>query len=217
MLERLREADLPEGVHAGTRAAHHADRRGLPLPLQGEGVDSRELRTLQDWVVVRQLKLVPGVADVVSLGGLIKQYEVNPDLAKLRYYKVSLQQLSTALGRGNANAGGGYIEQGRQQYLIRGIGLLRSADEIGNIVVAERDGVPVLVKHVAEVTIGARAAPGHRRHGRRRRRHQRHRADAQGREPVAGAHRRQGEGRSAQRVAAAEGRAASCRSTTAPG
>ena len=73
----------------------------------------------------------------------------------MRDYKVTLQQLFDALERGNANAGGSYIEQGRQQYLIRGIGLLRSADDIGNVVVAERNGVPVLVKDIAEVTIGA--------------------------------------------------------------
>ncbi|HEY5292770.1 MAG TPA: CusA/CzcA family heavy metal efflux RND transporter, partial [Burkholderiales bacterium] len=86
---------------------------------------------------------------------LVKQYEVNPDLAKLRYYNVTLQQLFSSLERGNANAGGSYLEQGRQQYLIRGIGLLRNADDIGNIVVAEHNGVPVLVKHIAEVSIGA--------------------------------------------------------------
>ena len=76
--------------------------------------------------------MMPGVADIVSCGGFIKQYEVNPDLAQLSYYGVTLQQVFTALGRGNANAGGSYIEQGEQQYLIRGIGLLRSADDIGN-------------------------------------------------------------------------------------
>ena len=95
------------------------------------------------------------MADVVTLGGLIKQYEVNPDFARLRFYKVTLQQLFDSLARGNANAGGSYVEQGHQQYLIRGIGLLRSADDIGNVVVAERNGVPVLVKHLADVTIGA--------------------------------------------------------------
>ena len=154
VLERLREADLPDGVTPELAPLTTPIGEVYRYTLQGEGVDSRELRTLQDWTVVRQLKLVPGVADVVSLGGLIKQYEVNPDLAKLRYYKVTLQQLTAALGRGNSNAGGGYTEQGRQQYLIRGIGLLRSADEIGNIVVAEHNGVPVLVKQVADVTVG---------------------------------------------------------------
>jgi cobalt-zinc-cadmium resistance protein CzcA len=113
------------------------------------------LRSIEDWVVERQLRLIPGVADIVTIGGLIKQYEVNPDLGRLRDYKVTLQQLFSALDRGNSNVGGSYLEQGHQQYLIRGIGLLRSADDIGNIVVAERSGVPVLVKNIAEVSIGA--------------------------------------------------------------
>ena len=155
VIERLREADLPEGVTPELAPLSTPIGEVYRYRLKSDTHDSRDLRTIQDWVVMRQLKLVPGVADVVSLGGLIKQYEVNPDLAKLRDYKITLQQLASALQRGNANAGGGYTEQGRQQYLIRGIGLLRSADEIGTIVVAERNGVPVLVKDVAQVTIGS--------------------------------------------------------------
>ena len=153
--ERLREAELPAGVTPELAPMSTPIGEVYRYRLKAEGYDSRELRTLQDWVVMRQLKLVPGVADVVTLGGLVKQYEVNPDLAKLRYYNVTLQQLFSSLERGNANAGGSYLEQGRQQYLIRGIGLLNSADDIGNIVVAERNGVPVLVKHLADVGIGA--------------------------------------------------------------
>src|SRR5450830_457092 len=153
--ERLREAELPNGVTPQLAPLSTPIGEVYRYRVKADGYDSRELRTLQDWVVMRQLKLVPGVADVVTLGGLVKQYEVNPDLAKLRYYNVTLQQLFSSLERGNANAGGSYLEQGRQQYLIRGIGLLRSADDIGNIVVAERNGVPVLVKHIADVTIGA--------------------------------------------------------------
>jgi cobalt-zinc-cadmium resistance protein CzcA len=154
VVERLREADLPQGVQPELAPLSTPIGEVYRYTLKSNTADSRELRTLQDWVVVRQLKLIPGVADVISLGGLIKQYEVNPDLAKLRDHKVTLQQLFDALSRGNANAGGSYTEQGRQQYLIRGLGLLRSADDIGNIVVAEREGVPVLVRHVADVTIG---------------------------------------------------------------
>ena len=153
--ERLREAELPEGITPQLAPLSTPIGEVYRYRLKGKGYDSRELRTLQDWVVMRQLKLVPGVADVVTLGGLLKQYEVNPDLAKLRYYNVTLQQLFSSLERGNANAGGSYLEQGRQQYLIRGIGLLRSADDIGNVVVAERNGVPVLVKNIADVSIGA--------------------------------------------------------------
>jgi len=153
--ERLREAELPNGVTPQLAPLSTPIGEVYRYRIKADGYDSRELRTLQDWVVMRQLKLVPGVADVVTLGGLVKQYEVNPDLSRLRYYNVTLQQLFSSLERGNANAGGSYLEQGRQQYLIRGIGLLRNADDIGNIVVAERNGVPVLVKHIADVTIGA--------------------------------------------------------------
>ena len=154
VVERLREADLPPGVQPELAPLSTPIGEVYRYTLKSPLPDSRELRTLQDWVVRRQLKLIPGVADVVSFGGLVKQYEVNPDLAKLRDHKVTLQQLFDALKRGNANAGGSYTEQGRQQYLIRGIGLLRSAEDIGNIVVAEHAGVPVLVKHVADIAIG---------------------------------------------------------------
>ena len=103
----------------------------------------------------RQLRLIPGVADVVSFGGFIKQYEVNPDLARMKYYKITLQQLFTALQRANSNAGGGYVEQGHQQFLIRGIGLLRNVDEVLNVMVAERNGVPVLVRDIAALSVGS--------------------------------------------------------------
>src|SRR5262249_52530580 len=109
---------------------------------------------LEDWVVERNLRTVPGVADVVPYGGRIKTYEVNPDLARMRYYGISLQQLYTALGRGNANVGGSKVTHGSQQYLIRGVGLLRSPDEINSIVIAAHNGTPILVKDIAGVTIG---------------------------------------------------------------
>src|SRR6266850_1065540 len=155
VVERLREVDLPEGVQPALAPLSTPIGEIYRYRLKSDVLDARELRALEDWVVERQMRLIPGVADVVTFGGLIKQYEVNPDLGKLRDYKVTLQQLFTALQRGNANVGGSYLEQGRQQYLIRGIGLLRTADDIGNIVVAERNGVPILVKHVAQVTVGS--------------------------------------------------------------
>jgi cobalt-zinc-cadmium resistance protein CzcA len=153
--ERLRGAELPEGVTPELAPLATPIGEIYRYTLEGQTVDATELRTLQDWTVVRQLKQVPGVADVVTLGGYIKQFETNPDLARMRDQRVTLEQLFEALARGNANAGGSYLERGRQQYLIRGIGLLRSKEDIGNIVVVERDGVPVLIKHIAEVNVGA--------------------------------------------------------------
>src|SRR6266581_3957607 len=155
VLERLQGAELPPGVQPQLAPLSTAIGEIFRYRVQDDSLSARELRTIEDWTVERQLKMVPGVADVVSLGGLIKQYEVNPSLARMKYYNLTLQQLFTALGRGNANAGGSYVEQGGQQYLIRGIGLLRSQEDIGNIVVASHAGTPVLVKDLADVTIGA--------------------------------------------------------------
>ena len=112
------------------------------------------MRALEDWVVERNLRAVPGVADIVTFGGLVKTYEVNPDLAKMRYHGITLAQLYTALGRGNANVGGSKVTQGSQQFLIRGVGMLRSADEINSIVITAHNGTPVLVKDIADVTLG---------------------------------------------------------------
>src|SRR4029077_17865164 len=119
--------------------------------VSGSGQDLREIRSTQDWVITRYLKLAPGVADVVSLGGFLKQYQVSLDLAKLKANNVPMQQVLTALGQGNANAGGSYLEQGDQQYLIRGIGLLRSPDDIGGIILSENKGTPLFIKDVATV------------------------------------------------------------------
>jgi cobalt-zinc-cadmium resistance protein CzcA len=153
--ERLRGVDLPPGVEA--HIAPNATPVGeiMRYRLRGDGQTTTELRTLEDWVVERALRQVPGVADVVAMGGFIKQYEVQPDLEKLRAHKLTLQHLLDALGRGSANAGGSYVAQGLQQFAIRGIGLLRSAEEIGQVVVATRNATPILVRDVAQVKIGA--------------------------------------------------------------
>src|SRR5216110_3365014 len=153
--ERLQTADLPPGIQPQIAPLSTAIGEIYRYRVQGDGFSSRDLRTLEDWVVERNLRMVPGVADIVSIGGLIKTYEVNPDLARLRDYGLSLQQVYTALSRGNANVGGSKVEQGPQQYLIRGLGLLQSPDDIGNIVLTSRKGVPVHIRDVAGVNIGA--------------------------------------------------------------
>src|SRR5947209_13552151 len=153
-LERLATADLPQGVQPQLAPLSTAIGEIYRYSLEGAGFNTRDLRTLEDWVVERNLRSVPGVADVVPYGGLIKTYEVNPNLARMRYYGISLQQLYTAFGRGNANVGGSKVTQGSQQYLLRGVGVLRSSDEIKSIVIAARNGTPILVRDIAEVTCG---------------------------------------------------------------
>jgi cobalt-zinc-cadmium resistance protein CzcA len=153
-LERLATADLPAGIQPQLAPLSTAIGEIYRYTITGEGYSTRELRTLEDWVVERNLRTVPGIADVVPYGGLVKTYEVNPDLARMRYYGISLQQLYTALSRGNANVGGSKVTQGAQQYLIRGMGLLRSPDELRHIVITAHNGTPVLVKDIAQVTVG---------------------------------------------------------------
>ncbi len=153
--ERLQQVDVPPGVQPQLAPLSTAIGEIFRFRLKGDGYSSRDLRTMEDWVVERQLRMVPGVADITSMGGLIKTYEINPDLARLKYYNVTLQQLYAAVGRGNSNVGGSKLERGSQQYFIRGLGLLHSIDDIGNIVLASHNGTPVLVKDVAAVTLSA--------------------------------------------------------------
>ncbi len=153
--ERLSSVNLPAG--AELTVAPNATPVGeiMRFRLRGDGQTPTNLRTQEDWVVERALRQVPGVADVVSMGGFIKQYEVQPDLDKLRAYKLTFQNLLDALGRGNSNAGGSYVAQGGQQFAIRGIGLLKSPEDIGRIVLSSRGGTPILIRDVAQVKIGA--------------------------------------------------------------
>jgi heavy metal efflux system protein len=160
VLERLRGVDLPPGVEPEMAPLATAIGEIFRFRLRGDHLTSQELRTLQDWVVEKQMRLVPGVADVVTMGGTMKQYEVNPDLAKMRDYKVTLAQLFTALSRANANAGGGAVTQGRQQFLVRSLGSFLSSADIGQVVVAENKGTPLLVKDIADVRVGSAPPQG---------------------------------------------------------
>ncbi len=119
-----------------------------------------ERRVVQDWVVRPMLRSIPGVAEINSLGGLERQFQVlvNPD--RLRHYRLSLRDVLEAVERNNANAGGGVLRSAAEQYLIRGVGLIRSADDIANIILKEERGVPVFVRDVAEVQIGAAVRQG---------------------------------------------------------
>ncbi len=130
----------------------------LERPDDGARALSREeltsRRIVQDWVVRPLLRGISGVAEINSQGGYIKQYQVltNPD--RMRHHQVTLQQVYQALARNNANSGGGVLPHYAEQYLIRGVGLIRNLDDIGSIVLKEQGGVPVLVRDVAEIGIG---------------------------------------------------------------
>src|SRR5450830_657567 len=115
-----------------------------------------ERRTVQDWV----LRPMPGVAEINSQGGYVKQYQALVDPGRLRHYGLSVQQVVQAIANNNANASGGILPQLTEQYLIRGLGLIRTMDDIANIVVKEQAGVPVFVRDVATVQLGSEVRQG---------------------------------------------------------
>jgi len=155
VLERLQQAELPPDIQPQLAPLSTPVGELYRYRLVADAATPTDLRSIEDWIVERNLKMAPGVADVVGRGGFIKQYQVSVDPARMRAYGVGLQQVFTALGRGNANAGGNYLEEGEQQYLIRGVGMLRSPDDIGAIVVTEHAGTPLLIRDIADVTVGA--------------------------------------------------------------
>jgi heavy metal efflux system protein len=126
----------------------------------GSPYDETDLRTLEDWVVRPQLRTVPGVTDVNSIGGYVKQYHVTPDPAKLIAYGLSLNDVLTALTRNNDNVGAGYIEHHGEQYLIRVPGQVKNLEEIGRIIVGNHQGTPTFIKDVADVLLGKELRTG---------------------------------------------------------
>lgn len=119
-----------------------------------------ERRTVQDWVVRPLLRSIPGVAEINSQGGYVKQYQALVDPGRLRHYGLSVQQVVQAIAANNSNASGGILPQVTEQYLIRGVGLIRTLEDIGNIVVKEEKGVPVYVRDVAKVQLGSEVRQG---------------------------------------------------------
>src|SRR5438046_3391924 len=120
----------------------------------GRGKSVQELRTIQDWIVKLQLRTVPGVADVLSFGGDVKQYHVIVDQQALVNYNITLKSLFAAIQANNQNTGANFIEHGDDQYVVRGIGLVKDIEDIKNIVLDSRGGTPIRVSDVARVEVG---------------------------------------------------------------
>src|SRR5215471_6718852 len=117
------------------------------------GYSLTDLKTLQDWVLERRFRTIPGVIDVVGWGGLSKEYHVDVDLNRLIAYHISLPQVLTAISNGNINVGGRTLDIGEQSANVRGIGLIRSLDDIKNIVLTQSGGTPVFVKDIAHADV----------------------------------------------------------------
>jgi heavy metal efflux system protein len=154
VLERIGQADLPQGIQPVLGPLATPIGEVYRYTLSGPAADPMTLRTLQDWVVRPQLLRVPGVADVVSYGGLLKEIHVEPDPSRMASLDVGLQDIFEALRKASDNASGGYLERGSEMFVIRSLGLLRDLPDIEQVRVGFHNGVPVMVKDVANVRVG---------------------------------------------------------------
>jgi len=156
VFERLSIAkdDLPSGIEPTMGPITTGTGQIYLYQVTGPGKSNQELRTIQDWIVKLQLRTVPGVADVLDFGGDVKQYQVIVDQQALVNYNIPLKSLFDAIQNNNQNTGANFIEHGDQQYVVRGIGLVKNVEDIKNIVLDSRGGTPIRVGDVARVEIG---------------------------------------------------------------
>jgi heavy metal efflux system protein len=148
---QLRNVLLPQDVEPDVQPPYGPTGEIYRYVLRGKNRDTRDLLTLQNWVIDRQLRSVPGVADVVAFGGQEKIYEISVDPVKLQKYDLSPPQVFEAVTKANLNVGGDVIEKNGQAYVVRGLGLLNTIQDIENTIVDDYNGNPILIKNVANV------------------------------------------------------------------
>jgi cobalt-zinc-cadmium resistance protein CzcA len=153
--ERIAGVNLPPNANPGLDPLTSPIGEIYRYTLESSFRDERELRELQQWVVIPRLKQAPGVADITNFGGETTQFQLMVDPAKLAQYNVSLAQVIAAIQANNANAGGSIVVRGEQGYVVRGIGLIRSLQDLGNIVILAKNGTPVFVKNLGALQLGA--------------------------------------------------------------
>jgi heavy metal efflux system protein len=153
VLNRLQTVTLPQGLQPQL-SPWSAVGEIYRYQLKGPAYSLNELKATQDWFVVRELKQVPGIIDVSTFGGTTKQYHADIDPDKLLQFNVTLPQVIAAITSSNQNAGGNYLQIGDQNVNVRGVGLLGGIKEMGAVLIAERNGVPVYLRDVADVREG---------------------------------------------------------------
>src|SRR2546428_937785 len=154
VIERLGQAEIPSDAKPGLAAMSSVIGELYRYTLESKTLPLVELKALQDWVLEREFRKVPGVVDVVSWGGGIKQYQITIDPNRLRAYNLTLKQVFDAVTNNNANAGGSYLRDGEYAVMVRGLGIIESTSDIENVVVAAQKGTPVRVRDVGAVGIG---------------------------------------------------------------
>ncbi len=147
----LKDADLPEGTSPDVQPPYGPTGEIYRYTLKSSKHNVRELKTIQDWVVDRNIRSVPGVADLVSFGGEVKTFEVSTNPNQLINYNITPLDLYEAISKSNVNVGGDVITKNSQAYVVRGIGLIDNIEEIENIVIKKINGTPILVRNVADV------------------------------------------------------------------
>ena len=154
VLQYLGNASLPTGVTPNLSPDADALGEVMRYRVDAPGWDLTSVKTLQDWTIYKNLKTVPGIADITGFGGRVKQYQIMPEPAKLQQYGISLNQLMMAVSNGNGNTGGDVMSTGSQRVVVRGVGMLKTLDDVRNIVIASTNGVAVRVGDVADVVTG---------------------------------------------------------------
>src|SRR6266566_1782494 len=160
--ERLQQASgsLPPGIQPVLSPPATAFGELYQYTLEGQGLSAMELKDIQEWQIKNQLRTVPGVSDINTWGGESKQFQVKVDPQRLAQYGLSLHDVATRIEENNTNFGGGYIEHASEMYTLRGSGRATTPQDLGNIVLMANQGTSVLLKDVAEVTIGAAPRKG---------------------------------------------------------
>src|SRR5450432_1022548 len=163
VLERLNQADLPPGLSPsmGTDWSLTGQIYWYTLRSTNPKIDLMDLRSIQDWTIVKELKSVPDIVEVSTFGGTTREYQVRVDPDKLVSYGLSIGQVEQQLSSNNVNAGGNFVETGLQQMNVRTIGLFTNVRDIEQTVLSTKSGTPLRVKDIAEVAQGAKIRLGH--------------------------------------------------------
>ncbi len=158
VFQQLGDVTMPPGITPSVGPNDTGTGQIFIYSVNSPNHSNMDLRTIQDWTVTPALRSVPGVADCLSFGGDVKQFQVMVDPDRLKSYGLSIDDITGAISKNNQNTGGNYVQHGGEQYIVRGIGLLESQDDIGRIVVTAKNGIPVTIRNIGTVQVG----PGER-------------------------------------------------------
>ena len=160
VMERIAQVTLPPGITPGLDPVSGPAGEIYRYTLESDSRNLMQLSELQNWVVIPALEAVPGVANVDNFGGFTKEFQLELDPAQLLHYGVSVNQVTGAISANTANAGGGRITRGEQSYIVRGIGMVHTLKDLGDIVVTQTSGVPVYVRDLGKLQYGHQVREG---------------------------------------------------------